>query len=178
MPKRLECAETWAGNDRTANLVQLPGLAAWVQSVPAGTRNAGGGVHYVSVCPSCIVSRIALADVSGHGQAVVSLSEKLQELMQKHLSAIEQIGLMQDLNQAVQEEFHEVHDATMVAVGRHRRRGLLVLTNAGHPTPLGYRAGRTEWSWLETQRRSEGGRPGGLPLGLLGDLNYDRRVGK
>jgi sigma-B regulation protein RsbU (phosphoserine phosphatase) len=176
--KRLECAETWAGNDRTANLVELPGLAAWVHSIPAGTGSAGGDVHYVSVCPSCIVSRIALADVSGHGQAVVELSEKLQELMQRHLSAIEQIGLMQDLNQAVQEEFHEVHYATMVAVGWHGRRGLLVLTNAGHPTPLWHRAGRKEWSWLETQRRSEGGRPGGLPLGLLGDINYDRKVVK
>src|SRR4029453_5725659 len=116
MPKRLDCAETWAGNDRTANLVRLPGLVAWVQSIPAGTGNAGGDVHYLSVCPSCIVSRIALADVSGHGQAGVGRSEKLQELMQRHLSAIEQIGLMQDLNQAVQEEFHEVHYVTMVAV--------------------------------------------------------------
>src|SRR4029450_8803269 len=84
MPKRLDCAETWAGNDRTANLVELPGLVAWVQSIPAGTGNAGDDVHYLSVCPSCIVSRIALADVSGPRQAVVALSEKLQELMQRH----------------------------------------------------------------------------------------------
>jgi 2-polyprenyl-6-methoxyphenol hydroxylase-like FAD-dependent oxidoreductase len=35
MPRRLQCAETWAGNERTASLVELPGLAAWVHSVPA-----------------------------------------------------------------------------------------------------------------------------------------------
>ena len=110
-------------------------LVAWVHSVPAGPGDAGGDVHYVSVCPSCIVSRIALADVSGHGEAVVALGDKLRELMQQYLRALEQVGLMRDLNQAVQETLEYVHYATMVAVGWHGRRGLLVMTNAGHPPP-------------------------------------------
>ena len=67
-PRRLACAETWAGNKETASLVELPGLTAWVYSVPVGPDHVGGDVHYLSVCPSCIVSRIALADVSGHGR--------------------------------------------------------------------------------------------------------------
>ena len=61
-------------------MADLPGLRVWVHSTPFGPGAAGGDVHYVSVCPSCIVSRIALADVSGHGRAVVSLSAKLREL--------------------------------------------------------------------------------------------------
>jgi sigma-B regulation protein RsbU (phosphoserine phosphatase) len=178
MPKRLECAETWAGNERTASLVELPGLVAWVHSVPAGPGDAGGDVHYVSLCPNCIVSRIALADVSGHGLAVVALGEKLRELMQRYLLALEQVGLMRDLNQAVRQELDDVHYATMVAVGWHGRRGLLVVTNAGHPPPFWYRAARDEWSWLETERASERGRPAGVPLGLLADINYDRTVVK
>jgi sigma-B regulation protein RsbU (phosphoserine phosphatase) len=153
-------------------------LVAWVHSVPAGPGEAGGDVHHVSVCPSCIVSRIALADVSGHGQAVVALGEKLRELMQRYLRALEQVGLMRDLNQAVQAELDDVHYATMVAVGWHGRRGLLVLTNAGHPPPFWYRAARNEWSWLETQRASEQGRARGVPLGLLADITYDRTVVK
>jgi sigma-B regulation protein RsbU (phosphoserine phosphatase) len=177
-PRRLECAETWAGSDRTASLIELPGLVAWVHSVPSGPGDAGGDVHYVSVCPSCIVSRIALADVSGHGQAVVALGETLRGLMQKYLRALEQADLMRDLNQAVHDELDDVHYATMVAVGWHGRRGLLVLTNAGHPPPLWYRADRDEWSWLETERASERGRPAGVPLGLLADVNYDRVVVK
>jgi hypothetical protein len=44
-----------------------------MHSVPSGTGASGGDVHYVSVCPNGLVSRIALADVSGHGQAVVLL---------------------------------------------------------------------------------------------------------
>src|SRR4026209_643003 len=84
IPRHLACAETWASNKLTANLVELPGLTAWVHSVPVGLGRAGGDVHYVSVCPSCIVSRIALADVSGHGHAVAVFGEKLRELMERH----------------------------------------------------------------------------------------------
>jgi phosphoserine phosphatase RsbU/P len=178
MPRRLACSETWAGNKRTASLVELPGLTAWVHSVPAGPGHAGGDVHYVSVCPSCIVSRIALADVSGHGQAVAVFGERLRELMERHLRALEQIELMRDLNQAVRGELGEGHYATMAAVGWHGRRGLVVMTNAGHPPPLWYRASRDEWSCLETQRASKRERPAGVPLGLLADVTYDRLVVK
>ena len=84
--RRLACAETWAGNKWTASLIELPGLTAWVHSVPSGPDHAGGDVHYVSLCPSCIVPRVALADVSGHGEAVAVLGEKLRELMQRYLA--------------------------------------------------------------------------------------------
>jgi sigma-B regulation protein RsbU (phosphoserine phosphatase) len=130
------------------------------------------------VCPSCIVSRIALADVSGHGQAVAVFGEKLRELMQRYLRDLEQIALMRDLNQAVREELGDGHYATMVAVGWHASRGLVVMTNAGHPSPLWYRASRNDWSWLETQHTSERGRLAGVPLGLFADATYDRVVVK
>ena len=175
-PRRLACAETWASNEETASLVELPSLTAWVYSVPVGPGHGGGDVHYVSVCPSCIVSRIALADVSGHGQTVAVLGQKLRDLMQLYLRDLEQIALMRDLNQALREDFADGHYATMVAVGWHGRRGLMVMTNAGHPPPLWYRASREEWSWLEPLRASERGRVSGVPLGLLPDVTYDRLV--
>lgn len=178
MPWRLACAETWAGNQQGASLVELPGLTAWVHSVSMGPGHAGGDVHYLSVCPSCIVSRIALADVSGHGRAVAMFGDKLQELMERYLRDLEQIALMRDLNQAVRKELGGGHYATMVAVGWHGRRGLVVMTNAGHPSPLWYRAARDEWGWLETPRASQPGRPVGLPLGLFADVTYDRLVVK
>jgi sigma-B regulation protein RsbU (phosphoserine phosphatase) len=151
-------------------------LVAWVHSVPAGSDKAGGDIHYLSVCPNCIVSRIALADVSGHGQAVVVLAEKLRDLMQRYLPALERGGLMRDLNRAVQNGLDGVHYATMVAVGWHGRRGLLVLTNAGHPPPCFFHAKRDQWCWLETHGVSEQGRRVGLPLGLLANADYDRTV--
>jgi phosphoserine phosphatase RsbU/P len=177
-PRRLACAETWASNKRAASLVELPGLTAWVHSVPAGQGHAGGDVHYVSGCPSCIVSRIALADVSGHGETVAVFGEKLRELMYRYLLDLEQIALMRDLNQVVRTELGGGHYATMVAVGFHGRRGLAVMTNAGHPAPLWHRVSRGEWNRLETKRPSERDQPAGVPLGLLADTTYERLVSR
>jgi phosphoserine phosphatase RsbU/P len=176
--RRLDRAEAWAGNGRTAGLIEMPGLLAWVHAVPSGQGAGGGDVHYLSLCPSGIVSRIALADVSGHGDAVVILGDKLRELMLRHLTALEQVGLMRDLNRAVKEELDGVHYATMLAIGWHSSRGLLVVTNAGHPPPCRYRAVRGEWSWTERKRASERGRTVGVPLGLLAESGYDRAVFK
>ena len=176
-PHRLECAETWASNQGTSSVADLPGLRVWVHSRPFGAGDAGGDVHYVSVCPGCIVSRVALADVSGHGRAVGSLGDKLRELMQKYLTAVEQVSLMRDLNEAVLREL-DVHYATMVAVGFHARRGLLVMTNAGHPPAFRFRAKRREWDWFEPKRAEA--KPGarGTPLGLLPNVTYDRMISK
>ena len=178
VPHRLKCAETWASNEGTASVVDVPGLRVWVHSTPFGPGEAGGDVHFVSVCPSCIVSRIALADVSGHGSAVVSLSAKLRELMQKHLLALEQASLMRDLNEAVLTELDGVHYATMVAAGFHGRRGLLVMTNAGHPPAFWYRARRREWASFESQAARDRLGVRGTPLGLLPNVAYDRMIVK
>jgi phosphoserine phosphatase RsbU/P len=176
-PHRLECAETWAGSEGTSSIADLPGLTVWVHSTPFGRSEAGGDVHYVSVCPSCIVSRIALADVSGHGPAVASLSAKLRELMQKHLTALDQTSLMKDLNEAVMVELDGIHYATMVAVGFHGRRGLIVMTNAGHPPALWYRANRHAWAWFEPRHAAPAG-VSGTPLGLLPNASYERTIVK
>ena len=172
-PHRLECAETWASNQRVSSVADLPGLRVWVHSTPFGTGDAGGDVHYVSLCPSCIVSRIALADVSGHGGAVASLSARLRELMQKYLAALEQASLMRISMRRSSTELDGVHYATMVALGFHARRGLLVMTNAGHPPAFWYRAKQDHWAWFEPQ--GEGGEGiRGTPLGLLPKASYDR----
>src|SRR5262245_42927541 len=177
-PRRLRCAEIWAGNERTATLLELPGLLAWVYCVPTGPAEAGGDIHYVSVCPSCIVSRVALADVSGHGDAVRALADEVRALMERYLTALAQGALMRDLNRTIQ-GLDGVHYATMVALGWHGRRGLLELSNAGHPPPCRFRASRGEWDWLDRRRPSLPGRvPVGAPLGLLASVEYRRTVVK
>jgi serine phosphatase RsbU (regulator of sigma subunit) len=109
---------------------------------------------------------------------VHSIPGKLRTLMEKHLTALEAMGLMRDLNEAVQTELDGVHYATMVAVGFHGRRGLPVLSNAGHPPPFWHRTRRDEWGWFD--EGSERHRPGvfGTPLGLLPDASYSRTIVK
>jgi sigma-B regulation protein RsbU (phosphoserine phosphatase) len=177
-PHPLKCAETWASNQSTSSAVEVPGLRVWVHATAFGEIDAGGDVHYVSVCPSCIVSRIALADVSGHGRAVEALGVTLRELMQTYLAELEQTSLMRDLNDAVMQRLDGIHYATMVAAGFHGRRGLLVMTNAGHPPAMWYRSNRRQWEWFEP--RSSDSQPGasGTPLGLLPNASYTRMIVK
>ena len=94
--------------------------------------------------------------------------------MQKYLAALEQASLMRDLNEAVIDQLDGVHYATMVAAGFHAHRGLLVMTNAGHPPPFWYRAARDEWVWFEPPSVEGAGGIRGTPLGLLPKASYDR----
>ena len=174
LPGRLSCGQTWSGSGVTSGVMMLPGLEVWVQSVPIGSARAGGDVHYLSNCPECIVSRIALADVSGHGDQVAAFADALRHLMIKYLTALDQEALMRDLNRATRRALGSFHYATMLALGWHGLKGRLVITNAGHPPPMWYRAAHKSWAWLEIDRGSE--KAAGAPLGLLEDIQYFRRV--
>ena len=176
LPRGLNCGETWSGSRATSGVMMLPGLEVWVHSVPAGTAYAGGDVHFLSNCPQCLVSRIALADVSGHGEDVVAFADALRHLMVKHLAVLDQEALMRDLNDVTRLALGSFHYATMLAIGWHSRKRLLVVTNAGHPPPLWYRASSNSWTWLDIKRSSE--KPAGVPLGLMENIQYFRRVVK
>ena len=52
--RRIACAEVAAGNERSATLLEVSGLVVWVHSVPVGPLDAGGDVHYVSLCPRSV----------------------------------------------------------------------------------------------------------------------------
>ena len=85
---------------------------------------------------------------------------------------------MSDLNEAVREELDGVHYATMVAVGFHGRRGLLVMTNAGHPPAFWYRADRDEWAWFEPRQAEERRASVTLHLACCRTPLYDRMIVK
>ena len=69
-PHALVCTEVWGGNRKVIRTVKPPSLVAWVASVPLNEGEGGGDLHYMSVCDYDLISRVALADVSGHGSEV------------------------------------------------------------------------------------------------------------
>src|SRR5205085_11389593 len=68
--KHMQCMEVWGGNAQTNNGVSMLGLDAWVYSKPYESAEAGGDVYYVSSCATGRITRLLVADVSGHGNAV------------------------------------------------------------------------------------------------------------
>jgi phosphoserine phosphatase RsbU/P len=97
-PHTLMCSEVWGGNRKIVRAVQLASVTAWVASVPLNEGEGGGDLHYMSVCDHELISRVALADVSGHGRGVSSMAETLQRLMRENIDVWDQSDFMRGLN--------------------------------------------------------------------------------
>jgi serine phosphatase RsbU (regulator of sigma subunit) len=144
----MQCSEVWGGNDPVERGVVMQGLDAWVLSRPAGGDDAGGDMHYLSSCATGRITRLLIADVSGHGREVADLSLRLRSLMRRFVNYVDQSRLMAGVNT----EFAKLSDsgrfATAIIATYWGPTGDLDITNAGHPPPLVYRAATKSWSYL------------------------------
>lgn len=171
-PHELACMEIWGGNKKTIARVELPGLAGWVYCRPFQEAGRGGDLYYLSVCDRGILSRIALADVAGHGEAVSGIARKLHELMRESINTWDQTNFMQNLNQHLHQKREDLEYATVSVLGFYRPEGCLAITNAGHHPAAWYHAAEHHWSWIEEAATSECGGIYGLPIGLIPGTNY------
>jgi sigma-B regulation protein RsbU (phosphoserine phosphatase) len=125
----------------------------------------------MSVCSKGQVSRIALADVAGHGGYASAVAERLRRILQHHTDNWDQSALMRELNEAFKGDAKGVQFATAVVLGFYFGTGELLFTNAGHLPLLWHHAKTGVWDWLEdhTPYAKE---VAGLPLGLISGTAY------
>jgi phosphoserine phosphatase RsbU/P len=168
---RFACFELWGGNGAVDHPIELPGLQGWIWCTPFGDAPHGGDVHYVSVCSKGQVSRVALADVAGHGAYASSTAHRLRKLFQRHTDNWDQSSLMRELNEAFRRDSDEVRLATAVVLGFYIGTGELLFTNAGHLPLLWHHASTGVWEWLE-DRTPYAKAIADLPLGLISGTNY------
>jgi len=170
----LGCSEVRGGNHKFIGTRRLAGMVAWVASIPVNEGEAGGDVHFMSVCSHDLISRIALADVSGHGWKVDSAAMTLDALLRKNINVWDQSDFMCGLNDAFSQDGDGQY-ATAIVLGFHRLTGYLTFSNAGHLPPLWYHASDRAWGWLEegdpTPRKAFG-----LPVGLIPGTGYCQTV--
>jgi sigma-B regulation protein RsbU (phosphoserine phosphatase) len=168
---RLACSELWGGNRKATYPIELPGLLGWVSCTPFGHADSGGDVHYISVCSKGQVSRIALADVAGHGGSASAVAERLRRVLQQHTDNWDQSALMRELNEAFKRDATGVQFATAAALGFYIGTGELLFSNAGHLPLLWHHAESGVWDWLEEgsafPKNIEG-----LPLGLISGTTF------
>jgi phosphoserine phosphatase RsbU/P len=168
---RLSCFELWGGNRSANHAVELPGLEGWVYSAPLDPASGGGDVHYFSVCSRGLVSRVAVADVAGHGAYASSKAENLRRVFQHHTDNWDQSALMRELNEAFGREPAEMRYATAAVLGFYLETGELLFSSAGHPPALWYRAQEKSWELLQDCSRFAV-EIAGLPLGLISGTAY------
>lgn len=173
----MTCMEIWGGNRATSKTVTLPGLHAWVYSRPYQQSESGGDVYYVSNCATGRITRLLLADVSGHGSAVAETANHLRLLMRRYVNHFQQVKFVSSMNQ----EFSSLNQsggfATAVVATFLAQTRKLTFSNAGHPPPLIYSSRDRRWRLLEsnTVNRDRSHEPSDLPLGIFEDGKYAER---
>src|SRR5947199_1866336 len=95
----MQCMEVWGGNQPTDSGVVMSGLDAWVYCKPFGASAGGGDVYYVSSCATGRITRLLVADVSGHGSGVSEIAAGLRSLMRKHVNQINQSKFVCSMNE-------------------------------------------------------------------------------
>lgn len=167
----MQCMEVWGGNRAVNNGVVMPGLDAWVYSLPYEGQEAGGDVHYVSSCATGRITRLLVADVAGHGSQVAATAEQLRTFMRKYVNYLDQSQFVERMNVAFTDADSDGRFATAVVGTYWAPTTQLTVSNAGHPRPVIYEAKKRAWRMLRPAAEGEGG--SNLPLGVNRPTTYD-----
>lgn len=177
--RSLQCMEVWGGNDRVDTSVGTFGLDTWVFSQPYGpAATHGGDVYYLSSCASGNITRLMLADVSGHGPDVSSVAGELRTLMRQNVNRISQKHLVKDLNNQFVRLTEVGCFATALVFSYFAPSRKLQISNAGHPPPLIFRAEHGRWSTLEDHGPHETDGLSNVPLGVQHATDYSSHATK
>lgn len=163
---QIRCAEIWGGISVKQDSIATPGVRAAIHS-SAGGDAKGGDLYYFSVCAYDTLTRIAIADVRGHGAAVSHLSEWLYQALERRMNDVNGAAVLTDLNAIVRERGFEAITTAVVATF-HRDKRMLYYAYAGHPPLL---LGRVEGDWLPLEAGPSAG-PSNLPLGVFPGACY------
>jgi serine phosphatase RsbU (regulator of sigma subunit) len=178
--------EILGGNRAARQIVHAPGVDVWIDSRPLEAGLGGGDVHYVSTCGGGQVTRLALADVSGHGASVDGLAIFLRKLMRKYINTLNQTQFAQALNQEFAAAAESGRFATALLMTYFAPTRHLIVCNAGHGRPLRYSARNQAWQALDLERvrdcpslktckvRYHFERVSNLPLGVLDPTEYEQ----
>ena len=132
----MQCMEVWGGSQLTARGVEFGGLDAWVYSKPFGNAEHGGDVYYASSCGTGRITRLLLADVSGHGHTVAATAAELRTLMRRSVNQLDQTEFVSRLNRQFAELSLDGSYATAIVTTFFSPTRRLSVCNAGHPRPI------------------------------------------
>lgn len=149
-PHTLQCMEIVGGNRAVHDRLSSPGLDIWLDSRPVEGQS-GGDVHYFSMCGSGRVTRLAVADVSGHGPTVDGIAGSLRRLMRKHINKLDQTRFARAVNAEFTAQADSDYFATVILITYFAPTDHLLVCNGGHPQPLWYQAREGRWRYLHAE---------------------------
>ena len=81
---RLECKEIWGGIHNRDIEVSAGKVIGSIYSA-SSEGSIGGDIYYFGVCKGDIITRLAVADVTGHGEAVSEISRYVYDSLKAHM---------------------------------------------------------------------------------------------
>jgi len=82
---RLECKELWGGIRKRDSEVSAGNIIGSIYAEPCCEGGKGGDIHYFGVCKGGVITRLAIADVTGHGEAVAEISQYVYDTLKAHI---------------------------------------------------------------------------------------------
>jgi serine phosphatase RsbU (regulator of sigma subunit) len=163
--------EVWGGNQAVEKSFLMPGLNVWLTSRPYQAARGGGDVYYISSCASGRITRLLLADVSGHGAAVSNVAIGLRDLMRRNVNLMNQRKFVSEMNRQFADRSEDSAFATALTCSYFAPTRKLSLCNAGHPPPLLYESAARSWRFIEQQSNSQK-KISNTPLGIFEEAAY------
>jgi hypothetical protein len=84
-PGRLECRQLWGGIRNRDIEVSAGKVIGSIYSAPCCKEAKGGDIYYFGVCKGDAFTRLAVADVTGHGEAVSEISQFVYDTLKTHM---------------------------------------------------------------------------------------------
>ena len=81
---RLECKKIWGGIQNLETEVTAGKTIGHIYSA-ASEGSKGGDIYYFGVCQGDIITRLAIADVTGHGETVSEVSQYIYDVLKAHM---------------------------------------------------------------------------------------------
>ncbi|MBT8331455.1 MAG: hypothetical protein KJP06_03910 [Deltaproteobacteria bacterium] len=82
---RLECKEILGGIRNQDVEISAGRVTGSIYSAPCCEGGKGGDIYYFGVCKGDIISRLAIADVTGHGEAVAEIGQYVYDVLKIHM---------------------------------------------------------------------------------------------
>jgi serine phosphatase RsbU (regulator of sigma subunit) len=146
----LSCGEIWGGIRNCDEDLGSVGLTVSLYSF-ASDGGRGGDIYYLSLCDHNLLTRMVVADVVGHGEAVSEISTYIYDAIKTHINNVACEDLLSELNRIALEKGLDAL-TTMVVAAFYQSDGYLYFANAGHPAALFRRCNETNWLQLKLSR--------------------------
>lgn len=82
---RLECKEILGGIRNQDIQVSVGKVIGSIYSAACCEGGKGGDIYYFGVCKGDTISRLAIADVTGHGEAVAEIGQYVYDILKVHM---------------------------------------------------------------------------------------------